>query len=357
MTETRYKRVWRNLKKNDLLPSGQIRREGGGRSEVIKVNPSIEELFLKVIADHIAGDPMNSTIRWLNLTHAQVSEKMREHGIKISRNIVRKLMKSHNLRKRKMQRKRAIGKSAIREEQFNNIIAAKEEAMRSKNPVLSIDTKKKENVGGNLYRDGSVYGTQAIEVSDHDYPHLADRKISPHGIYDMKQNKAFINIGISAETAEFICDSLKNWWKKHGKNDYPRANEIIIFCDAGGANSYRHNIFKSELQTLANTINMSIKIVHYPPYTSKWNPIEHRVFPHVTRALSGVPLNSIEEVKTKISSAKTKTGLTVVADIMKKTYKTGKEVTKDFMTHLKIKFGDSLPKLNYTIFPMEISNM
>jgi len=194
-------------------------------------------------------------------------------------------------------------------------------------------------------------------VSDHDYPYLADGKISPHGIYDMKQNKAFINIGISAETAEFICDSLKNWWEKHGKNDYPRANEIIIFCDAGGANSYRHNIFKTELQTLANTINMPMKIVHYPPYTSKWNPIEHRVFPHVTRALSGVPLSSVEEAKNKISSAKTKTGLSVVADIMKKTYETGKEVAKDFMNHLKIKFDDSLPKLNYTISPMEVSDM
>jgi hypothetical protein len=288
-----------------------------------------------VIEDHIAGDPMNSKIRWLNLTRAQVSEKMSEKGIKVSRNIVRKLMKKHNLKKRKMQRKRATGKSAVREEQFKNIIAAKEDAMQSENPVLSIDTKKKENVGGNLYRDGSTYGTQAIEVSDHDYPYLADNKISPHGIYDLKQNKAFINIGVSAETAEFICDSLKNWWKKHGKNDYPRAKEIIIFCDAGGANSYRHHIFKSELQTLANTINMSMKILHYPPYTSKWNPIEHRVFPHVTRALSGVPLNSVEDAKSKISLAKTKTGLTVVADVILTTYQTGKKAAKDFMNHMK----------------------
>jgi hypothetical protein len=310
-----------------------------------------------VIEDHIAGDPMNPKIRWLNLTRAQVSEKMSKYSIKVSRNIVRKLMKKHNLKKRKMQRKRATGKSAVREEQFKNIITAKEDAMQSENPILSIDTKKKENVGGNLHRDGSTYGTQAIEASDHDYPHLADGKISPHGIYDIKQNKAFINIGVSAETAEFICDSLKKWWGKHGKYDYPRAKEIVIFCDAGGANSYRHHIFKSELQTLVNTINMSIKIVHYPPYTSKWNPIEHRVFPHVTRALSGVPLNSVEDAKSKISSAKTKTGLTVVADVIQTTYQTGKKVAKDFMDHMKITFGVSLPKLNYTISPKEAVNM
>lgn len=300
---------------------------------------------------------MNENIRWLKLTRAEVSEKMCEHGIKISRNIVRKLMKKHKLVKRKMQRKKPIGKSADREEQFKNIIAEKEKFMQSDNPIISVDTKKKEHVGGNLHRNGSVYCTKAIEVSDHDYPYLADLKISPHGIYDMKKNKAYVNIGISYETAEFVCDSLQNWWEHYGKNEYPNANEILIFCDSGGANSYRHNIFKVELQKLVNMINMPIKIVHYPPYTSKWNPIEHRVFPHITRAIEGVPLNTIDEVKNKIESAKTKTGLTVVTGVLKKTYEKGKKVAKDFMDHIKIKFGDSLPRLNYTILPTEIYDM
>ena len=174
-----------------------------------------------------------------------------------------------------MQRKKSLGKSDVREEQFKNITREKEAYMKSNNPVISMDTKKKELIGGNLHRSGSVYGTQAIEVSDHDYPYLADVKISPHGIYDIKQNKAYVNIGVSSETAEFICDSLENWWLNHGKCDYPKSDEILIFCDAGGANSYRHHIFKIELQNLANRINMNLKLVHYPPYTSKWNPIEH----------------------------------------------------------------------------------
>ena len=129
---------------------------------------------------------------------------------------------------------------------------------------------------GNLHRNGSVYCTQAIEVSDHDYPYLADVKIAPHGIYDMKKNKAYINLGVSFETAEFVCDALKNWWQNHGKSEYPKAKEILIFCDSGGANSYRHNIFK----------------------------IEHRVFPDITKALDGVPLNTVDEAKNKISSVK-----------------------------------------------------
>jgi len=284
---------------------------------------------------------------------AEMSEKMKVLGANVSRNIVRKLMKKHHLVKRKIQRKRSIGKSAYREEQFKNIIREKDKFMGSDNPVISIDTKKKEHIGGNLHRNGSVYCTQAIEASDHDYPYLADIKIAPHGIYDMKKNKAYINIGVSAETAEFICDALKNWWLNDGKNDYPKADEILIFCDAGGANSYRHHIFKVELQKLANKINIRLKIVHYPPYTSKWNPIEHRVFPHITRAMEGVPLDSVDQAKKQIESAKTKAGLTVVADIIKKTYEKGKEVAKDYMDHLKIKFDESLPQFNYTISPVD----
>jgi hypothetical protein len=349
--------VLRNLKKNDLLLPDYIRRNGGGRKNIIGTYKNIDEAFLLAIDAHVAGDPMNEKIRWLKLTRVEVSEKMKALGISVSRNIIRKLMKKHGFVKRKMQRKRSIGTSKDREEQFKNIIAEKEKFMQSDNPIISIDTKKKENIGGNLHRNGSVYCTQAIETSDHDYAYLSDVKIAPHGIYDIKQNKAYINIGTSYETAEFICDSLKNWWQDHGKNTYPKAQEILVFCDAGGANSYRHNIFKIELQALVNEIKMPIKIVHYPPYTSKWNPIEHRVFPHITRALEGTPLNSIEDAKSKIETSKTKTGLTVVSDVMKKTYKKGKAVAKDFMKNLKIKFGDSLPKLNYTISPMEIIAM
>jgi hypothetical protein len=298
---------------------------------------------------------MNEDIRWLKLTRGEISEKMREHGIRVSRNIVRKLMKKNKLVKRKLQRKRSTGKSPDREQQFKNIITEKEKFINSDNPIISVDTKKKEQVGGNLHRDGSVYCTQAIEVSDHDYTHLADLKIAPHGIYDIKQNKAYVNIGTSSETAEFVCDSLKNWWLNNGKSDYPKANEILMFCDSGGANSYRHHIFKAEVQKLVNEINIPLKIVHYPPYTSKWNPIEHRVFPHITRALAGVPLNTIDEAKSRIESAKTKTGLTVAASIIQKTYAIGKKVTKNFISTLKIKFSDSVPKLNYTIYPMEVS--
>ena len=312
---------------------------------------NIEEVFLKVIEDHMAGDPMNDNIRWVKLTRAEVSEKMKGQGVKVSRNIIRKLMKKHKLVKRKMQRKKACGQSKERDEQFRNIAAQKELFSKSLNPVISVDTKKKEALG-NLHRQGSVYCTQAIETFDHDYHYLSKGEFVPHGIYDLKKNKAHITIGISSETAEFICDSIKRWWNRHGAKDYPKAKRILILCDAGGANSYRHHIFKAELQNLSNKINKELQIAHYPPYASKWNPIEHRVFPHVTRTIEGIPINTVEEAQQRIRHTKTKTGLTVTTDIIKKTYEKGKAVTKDFMENMKIKFDKSLGKFNYTISPV-----
>lgn len=295
---------------------------------------------------------MNEKIRWVKLTRAQISEKMLKLGVKVSRNIVRKLMKKHKLVKRKMQRKKACGKSKDRNAQFNKITKTKNKFLKSHNPIISIDTKKKEDLG-ELHRKGSVYCTQPIESLDHDYPYLSDGKFVPHGIYDVKQNKAHINIGVSSETAEFVCDSIGKWWKSRGIKEYSKADKILILCDAGGANSYRHNIFKVELQKLSNKINMKLKIAHYPPYASKWNPIEHRVFPHVTRSIEGVLIKSVEEAKNIIKSTTTKTGLKVTTDIIKKNYETGKEVAKDFMNTMKIKFDECLGKFNYLISPFK----
>lgn len=313
--------------------------------------PSMDEVFLKVVSEHIAGDPMNEKIRWVKLSRFEITEKMKLSGINVSRRIIKNLLKKHHFVKRKMQRRRSTGKSVHREAQFHNILVEKTKFMESGNPIISIDTKKKEQIGGSLHRAGSVYCTQAIEAADHDWAHLAEAKIVPHGIYDIKRNKAHINIGTGSETAEFVCDSIKEWWDKVGKEDYPNADEVLIFCDSGGANSYRHHIFKAELQKLSNEVNLKLCMAHYPPYTSKWNPIEHRVFPHVTRAMEGIPLNTIDEAKTRIESTKTKTGLTVSANVIRKIYEKGKRGTKELIETLKIKFGESVPHLNYTISP------
>ena len=175
----------------------------------------------------------------------------------------------------------------------------------------------------------------------------------PHGIYDMKTNEALITIGTSNETAAFICDAIRHWWNKIGKTRYETANEILIFVDSGGANSYRHHVFKTEIQKLSNIIGLPIRICHYPPYSSKWNPIEHRLFPHVTRAMEGVKLDSIKTVKNLIRETKTETGLKVFVRVTKKIYEKGVKVAKEVVEKINIIKHGVLGNLNYTISPQE----
>ena len=305
-----------------------------------------------MIEEHIAGDPMNTEVRWLKLTRAEISEKMRSLGVRVGRHVVRRLLKKHGFVKRKLQRKRACGQHADREQQFQIIEMKKAEFEANKHPVISIDTKKKEAMG-TLHREGVVDCNQAIEVFDHDYRYLSSGKIVPHGIFDLANNKGHIHLGLSAETADFICDSIALWWENHGRQTWPEATEILILCDAGGANSYRHHLFKVALQGLANRISVVLRISHYPPYASKWNPIEHRVFPHVTRVMSGTPLLSQEDAREKIEKASTKTGLQVTCDILDKTYETEKRATKAVLDYLNLKADEVLGKFNYTLSPQK----
>ena len=218
-------------------------------------------------------------------------------------------------------------------------------------PLLSQDTKKKEFLG-TLYRDGTLYATDIIPVFDHDFPHLADGVVIPYAIYDLKNNHAFVNIGTTHDTATFVCDSIKQWWTQAGQYDYSNATGMNVLADSGGSNSYRHYVFKEALQELVNEIGIEIRMAHYPPYTSKWNPIEHLVFPHITKALQGVIFTSHELVKELIENAKTKTGLVVEAYISNKIYQTGKKVVEGFKESMQILFDDFLGQWNYKAIPL-----
>lgn len=208
-----------------------------------------------------------------------------------------------------------------------------------------------------MYRDGYLYSTGIIEVYDHDFPSLADGVVIPHTLYDLRYNKAYVNIGVSKDTSEFACDSIKLWWTSYGKNEYPNSNSILIIADGGGSNSSRHYIFKEDLQNLVNELGVEIRIAHYPPYTSKWNPVEHKVFPHITRALSGVILRSHEFVKELIENTTTKTGLVVKAHIINKIYKTGRKYSDNFKEEMKIIFDNYLGKWNYRAIPEKLHSV
>lgn len=332
------------------FPAGKIRQPGGGRKPCLEIMPELEQNFLDVLRDYTAGDPMKEEVKWTNLTLQEIADRLAEKDTPVSVTVVRQLLKKHKFRKRKAKKARAMGESPQRNAQFENIARLKEEYIVAGNPVVSVDTKKKENLG-NYYRDGKLYTQATLETYDHDFSHAAEGVVIPHSIYDIVLNKGYINIGVSADTSQFACDSIRQWWVFQGCNDYPQATSVLVLCDSGGSNDARHYIFKEDLQQLVNKIGIEIRIAHYPPYTSKYNPIEHRLFPHITRACQGVIFKSVQLVKQLIEKTRTKTGLTVTVNVIEKIYETGRKVAKGFKESMQILFDEFLPQWNYTAIP------
>ena len=326
------------------------RKGGGGRKPVIEKQADINDVFLSVLKEHTAGDPMDEKVKWTNLTKADIAAELAKKGVKVSRNIVKKLLKNHDYVKRKPLKKKAAGGHVNRNAQFERIAELRMSYEAEGNPVISVDTKKKELIG-NLSRNGKIYTTETIEVFDHDFPSLAEGVAIPHTIYDTVQNKAYVTIGTSRDTSEFACDSIRQWWNNHGKLLYPYAISILMLMDGGGSNSSRHYIFKQDLQALVDELGIDIRVAHYPPYTSKWNPIEHRVFPHITRALQGMVLTSHQLTKALIERTTTKTGLSVIACILNKVYETKRKVASGFKKSMRILFDNILGQWNYVATP------
>jgi len=337
----------------ELIEKDRIRKKGGGRKACLDIIPDIDDKFIKVLWDYTAGDPMDEKIRWTNLTHQQIANKLKTEGTDVSKRIVKKLFKKHGYVKRTAQKAISTGTCKGRNEQFEIISGLISQFKTAGNPVISVDTKKKEMLG-NLYRDGAIYTSEVLKVFDHDFPHLADGIIIPHGIYDVLKNTAYVNIGTSKDTSEFACDSIREWWYNEGSKTYSDATSILMLCDSGGSNSYRHYIFKEDLQKLADEIGVEIRVAHYPSYASKWNPIEHRLFCHITRSLKGVIFKSYELVKELIESTTTKTGLSVSANIIKKAYETGRKYADDFKKTMRIVADEKLGKWNYKAVPLKV---
>jgi len=293
---------------------------------------------------------MDEDKKWTNLTRAEISLLLAKKGFKVSRNIVRKLLKKNGYVKRKPLKNKAGGGHVDRNAQFERIAELRATYDAEGNPIISVDTKKKEAIG-NLSREGKIYTTETIEVFDHDFPSLAEGVAIPHTVYDIKRNEAYVSIGTSRDTSEFCCDSIRNWWYNYGVLNYPLATSILMLMDGGGSNSSKHYIFKEDLQALADDIGVKIRIAHYPPYTSKWNPVEHKVFPHITRALQGMVLTSHQLTKELTEKATTKAGLKVIACIFNKIYEIGRKVAEGFKESMKIVFDKHLKQWNYVAIP------
>lgn len=303
-----------------------------------------------MIESHKAGSPTEENVFWISIRPWRISQLFYDkYQIKVSHGLIKRLLKELGYGFRKQAKRLATGSYARRDEQFK-IICSLVLLMSLESPVLSIDCKKKERLG-NLYREGKCYCTRAIKVYDHDYEHLSEGKVIPHGIYDLQANKGYLSIGNSSETAAFVIDNLLWWWFEHGIHGYPDAKNILLLCDAGGANCYRHHIFKKELMRFAQETGLSVIISHYPPYCSKWNPIEHRLFSHVHKAMSGIVFTDYPTVQKAIAQTQTSTGLTVVVRLNLKNYETGIKADKKIINSKRILYHLQLPDLNYRIFP------
>lgn len=207
---------------------------------------------------------------------------------------------------------------------------------------------------GNFYRAGKLSTKAVVTTLDHDWKSLAHGVVIPHGLYDVKQGTGFVTLGTSHDTSEFACDSLRLWWHTTGQQNYPQATSLLLVCDGGGSNRSNTYLFKADLEKFSQETGLEIRVAHYPPYTSKYNPIEHRLFPHLTRACQGVVFTSVELVKELMSKATTKTGLKVCVNILDKVYETGRRVANDVKERIRVVFDEELPRWNYRILPNEV---
>ena len=303
--------------------------------------------------DETAGDPMTG-VKWTHRTTEKISGQLKLIGVNVSRNTVGRLLSELDFSLKVNHKKLSKGTKtarATRDQQFIILGVARKKFAALGNPVISVDTKKKELIG-NFKNPGQTWRQKARAVNDHDFKSDSDGKGVPYGIYDCLANRGCVVLGNSSDTGEFAVASIEKWWMSEGQKKYRGAKKLLILADAGGSNSYRSRLWKFEVQrNLCNVHGLTVTVSHYPPGASKWNPIEHRLFSEISKNWAGTPLDSFETALKYIRTTKTKTGLRVSAHLKQGAYQKGIKITDQQMAELNIKPHELLPQLNYTIRP------
>jgi hypothetical protein len=336
-------------------PATRVRKPGGGRKRRLDQDPKIDDDFHKVLVEHTAGSPTEETLIWTNLTKTEIVDLMQECGSFVSVHIVDQLLSRYDYHQRKPLRMEPLSRHPDRNAQFEAIARLKRQYLNSPDPILSIDLKARELLG-NFFRSGTLLTRQTIRVFDHDFAEFAQGVVLPHGIYDLKLNRGYIHLGTSHDTSEFACDNLKDWWERFGRAAYPEAKSILVLCDGGGSNpadndNGQAHLFRTDLQRLVNALGLEMRLAHYPPYASKYNPIEHRLFPHLTRVCRGVIFHNIGVVAELMRKASTRTGLSVVVDVVDMFYQIGRNVSQATKNAVNLVRDAILPRWNYRILP------
>jgi hypothetical protein len=322
----------------------------GAAEKKIESEPELVQNLKSVLETHTAGDPDDEDFLWTDFSPAQLAEMMADLGTPVSPHVVRDWLEDEGLALHKIAKDVAGGSSPDRDAQFLRIAELKAEYFNAGNPVFSLDTKAKERLG-QLYRKGRVWTQRAFRAFDHDFPSWATGVLVPHGIYDLARNCGHINLGLSHDTSQFACDSLRWYWNRIGQRCYSGATSILLLCDCGGSNAANQYLFKHDLQELVNAIGLEIRVAHYPSYCSKYNPIERRFFPHVGRACQGVLFDTLDTVVRLMRKASTKTGLKTTVNVIRRAYETGRQVADEFRASMPILFDKILPKWNYRAIP------
>jgi Rhodopirellula transposase DDE domain len=327
------------------------RKPGGGRKSLEQHNPQLIMDLEKLMEPYTSGDPMRP-LRWTCKSTSELARELTKQGHRISADTVGRLLKARNY-SLQGNRKRFEGKQhPDRNAQFEYIAATVEAFQGRACPVISVDTKKKELVGN--YKNGGQEWAprgEATDVEAYDFVNADLGKAIPYGIYDPSQNLGWVSVGTDHDTAQFAVRSIGHWWEEMGEYLYPEAKEILIMCDGGGSNATRSRLWKKSLQDWADQEGITVTVCHFPPGTSKWNKIEHRMFCHITRNWRGKPLISHEVIIALIGATTTSKGLSIRAQLDTSTYPLGVKVSDDEFSALSIQRADFHGEWNYTISP------
>lgn len=332
-------------------PPARLRRRGGGRKPLSLHDPHLLHVLETLVDPVTRGDPM-SLLRWTCKSASQLAAALRAQGHPVSERTVNRLL--HDLGYSLQSNRKVLEGSTHpdREAQFQYINRRAKAFQQQRQPVISVDTKKKELVGQfrNGGREWSPQG-QPEEVEIHDFPSKTLGKVIPYGVYDETTNTGWVSVGVDHDTAEFAVETVRRWWRHMGSQTYPKAKRLLITADGGGSNGSRCRLWKVELQRLADETSLRISVCHFPPGTSKWNKIEHRMFCHITENWRGRPLVSREVVVNLIGHTTTTKGLVIRSALDEHSYPTGREVTAEQMERLALKQEKFHGEWNYTLRP------
>jgi hypothetical protein len=334
-----------------VAEEGRVRKSGAGRKPVEEHDPEITKLLEQVMEESTVGDPM-SPLKWNSKSSYQIREYLVSQGHDVSADTIQRRLRTMGYSLQANLKDKESESHADRDRQFRYISETTKRFLKAKEPVISVDTKKKEKVG-NFKNDGRKWHKKgaAPKVNVHDFPSLAEGTAIPYGAFDVHRNEGMVNVGMTHDTAEFAAESIRRWWLQFGIRHYPDARRLFICADSGGSNAARNRAWKYYLQQFSDQTGLEMVVGHYPPGTSKWNKIEHRMFSFISMSWRGEPLVSFETVVNMISATKTTQGLRIQAVLDPSVYETGVKITDEQMKQLNLQPHRRNPEWNYSLLP------